>query len=379
MPTTTPPNVAPAQWLNLHEYEAAAKAVLPSPIFDFVAGGSGDEVTLREAPAAFDRWRLVPRVMQGLHEVSTASTVLGLDVSMPVLIAPFAAHRLCHDEGECATARAARSARTIFTLATPSTVSMEDVGRQAGTWWFQLYIFRDRGLTRELVRRASDAGASAIVVTLDMPIFGRREADERNRFTLPPGLEFVHMPKETKAPSTMPGSRVATAVNSIFESALTWKDLEWLASLSPLPVVAKGILHADDAVRAIEHGARAISVSNHGGRQLDSAVAALDVLPEVVEAVGQKVDVLVDGGVRRGADVLKALALGARAVMIGRPVAWGLALDGERGVLQALELLRGELERDLVLCGRGSPGAVDRSLVRSVTPPATVRPASFPR
>jgi 4-hydroxymandelate oxidase len=364
MSTTTAPDVSPLPLLNLHEYEAAAKALLPSPVFEFVAGGSEDEVTLRDARAAFDRWRLLPRVMQGLRDVSTATTVLGHDVSMPVLIAPFAAHRLCHDEGECATARAAKSAGTIFTLATPSTVPMEDVGRQAGAWWFQVYVFRDRELTRELVRRAAEAGASAIVVTLDMPVFGRREADERNRFSLPPGMEFVHMPKAAAAPGPAPASRVAGRVNSIFESALAWKDLEWLASVSPLPVVAKGILHADDAVRAIEHGARAVVVSNHGGRQLDSAISALDALPEVVDAVGQKVEVLVDGGVRRGIDVLKALALGARAVMISRPVAWGLTLDGEQGVLQVLELLRTELERDLILCGRGSPDQVDRSLVR---------------
>jgi 4-hydroxymandelate oxidase len=367
MPTTTAPDVSPAPLLNLHEYERAAKAVLPSAVFDFIAGGSGDEVTLRDARAAFARWRLVPRVMQGVRDVSTATTVLGQDVSMPMLVAPFAAHRLCHDDGECATARAARSARTIFTLATPSTVVLEDVGRQAGAWWFQLYIFRDRGITRELVRRATEAGASAIVVTLDMPVFGRREADERNRFTLPPGLEFVHMPKAAATvASPTPGSHVASTVNSIFESALTWKDLEWLTSTCSLPVVAKGILHADDAVRAVEHGARAVSVSNHGGRQLDSALPALDALPEVVEAVGQEVEVLVDGGVRRGTDVIKALALGARAVMLSRPVAWGLALGGEQGVLQALELLRTELERDLVLCGRGSPDQVDRSLVRRV-------------
>ena len=365
MSTTTAPKASPPL-LNLHEYEAAAKAVLPSSVFDFVAGGSGDEVTLRDARAAFERWRLMPRVMQGLRNVSTATTVLGCDVSMPVLIAPFAAHRLFHDDGECATARAAKSAGTIFTLATPSTVAMEDVARQVGAWWFQLYIFRDRGVTSELVRRATEAGASAIVVTLDMPIFGRREADERNRFTLPPGLEFVHMPKPAAAASPMPGSRVASTVDSLFESALTWKDLEWLTSTCPVPVVAKGILHADDAIRAVEHGARAVSVSNHGGRQLDSAVPALDALPEVVEAVGQKIEVLVDGGVRRGTDVLKALALGARAVMISRPIAWGLALGGEQGALQALELLRAELERDLVLCGRGSPGQVDRSLVRRV-------------
>ena len=348
--------------LNLHAYEAAARATLPPASFDFIAGGSDDQVTLRDAPASFELWRLLPRMMCGLTHVSTATSVLGQEVAMPVLIAPFAAHRLCHDDGERATARAARTARTIFTLATPSTVAMEEVGAVAGPWWFQLYIFRDRTATRELVERAAAAGASALVVTIDMPVFGRREADELNQFTLPAGLEFVHMPKP-RAASAVPGSAVAGSVNTILDSSLSWDDLDWLVSISALPVIAKGILHPDDAVMAVKHGARAVIVSNHGGRQLDSAVAALDALPAIVQAVGATCEVLVDGGVRRGTDILKALALGARAVMVGRPIAWGLTLGGEGGVVRVLELLRTELERDLVLCGRASPAQVDRSLV----------------
>jgi len=198
---------------------------------------------------------------------------------------------------------------------------------------------------------------------VDMPVFGWREADERNQFALPPGMTFVHMPKPPPSADASPGSAVAGAVNAIFDPAVSWDDLDWLASLSPLPMIAKGILHPDDAVRAIDHGARAVAVSNHGGRQLDSAVAALDALPHVVDAVAGRVEVLVDGGVRRATDVLKALALGARAVMIGRPVAWGLALGGEDGVRHVLELLRTELLRDLMLCGHASPAEVERSLI----------------
>ena len=289
--------------------------------------------------------------------------MLGQDLALPVLVAPWAAHRLCHSEGERATARGAEACGTIFTLATPSTAAMEEVAAEAGPWWFQLYVFRDRGYTRELVARAVAAGASALVLTVDMPVFGRREADERNGFSLPPGMAFVHMPKPPSASAVASGSAVAGTVNAIFDSALNWADLEWLASLSPLPVIAKGILHPDDAVRAINHGARAVVVSNHGGRQLDSAVPALDALPNVVDAVAGKVEVLVDGGVRRATDVLKALALGARAVMIARPLAWGLALDGEEGVRRVLELLRTELLRDLMLCGYSCPAEVDRALV----------------
>lgn len=351
--------------LNLHEYEAAARTLLPSAVFDFIAGGSGDEVTVRASRASFERWRLLPRVLRGLGETSTATSVLGQEVSLPVLIAPWAAHRLCHNDGERATARAARAAGTIFTLSTPSTIAIEEVAAEAGPWWFQLYIFRDRAITRELVARAAAAGASALVVTVDMPVFGRREADERNQFTLPPGMAFVHMPKTAPRAPPPKGSAVATTVDNIFDQAVTFDDIEWVVSLSGLPVIPKGILHPNDAVRAIDHGARAVIVSNHGGRQLDSAIPALDALPDVVEAVKGRAEVLVDGGVRRGTDVLKALALGARAVLIGRPAAWGLAVGGEEGVRHVMELLRGELLRDLMLCGYASPAEVERSLVVS--------------
>jgi len=352
-----------APLLNVHEYKAAARSLLPAAVFGFIAGGSGDEVTVRESRASFERWRLLPRVLRGLRKTSTATSVLGQDISLPVLVAPMAAHRLCHPDGERATARAARAVGTIFTLSTPSTVAMEEVAAESGPWWFQLYLFRDRGVTRELVARAAAAGASALVVTLDMPVFGRREADERNRFSLPPGMAFVHMPKPSSAPNTSIGSAVAATVNAIFDPSVTWDDFEWLASLSKLPLVAKGVLHPDDARMAVDHGARAVIVSNHGGRQLDGAIAALDALPNVVEAVAGRVEVLMDGGVRRGTDVIKALALGARAVLIGRPVAWGLAVAGEEGVRSVLELLRTEVLRDLTLCGQTSPTEVDRSLV----------------
>ena len=363
--TVKPMENAPLQQpcLNLHEYEAAARSVLPAAVYEFIAGGSGDEITLRASRAAFGRWQLLPRVLRGHRETSTATSVLGQHVSLPVLVAPWAAHRLCHGQGECATARAAKAAGTIFTLATPSTMAMEEVAAEAGPWWFQLYVFRDRGYTRELVARAVAAGASALVVTVDMPVFGRREADERNRFSLPPGMAFVHMPKPPSTSEAAPSSVVAGTVNSIFDPALNWADLEWLVSLSPLPVIAKGVLHSDDAVQAVEHGARALVVSNHGGRQLDGAVPALDALPRVADAVAGRVEVLLDGGVRRASDILKALALGARAVMIARPLAWGLAVDGEDGVCHVLDLLRTDLLRDLMLCGCSSPAEVQRALV----------------
>jgi 4-hydroxymandelate oxidase len=358
-------DAGPLPPLNLHEYEVAARAILAPMAFDFVAGGSGDEVTLRGNRAAFDRWRLLPRVLRGLGEVSTATSVLGQGIALPVLIAPSGRHRLCHDEGERATARAARAAGTIYTMSTAATLAIEEIAPEVGPWWFQLYVYRDRGLTRDLVARAAAAGASAVVVTVDVPQRGRREAEERIHFAMPPGVAtaLLAAPEGIRISAGTKGTAVAAEVNAVFDPTLTWNDLDWLASLSPLPILLKGVLHPDDAALAVDYGARAILVSNHGGRQLDSAVAALDALPAVVEAVAGRVEVLVDGGVRRGTDVLKALALGARAVLIGRPIHWGLAVGGEAGVRHVLELLRAELALDLMLCGLASPDAVDHSLL----------------
>jgi 4-hydroxymandelate oxidase len=351
--------------VNLHDFEAAARAVLPPMAYEYMAGGSGDEETLRGNREAFGRWRLVPRMMRGIAAVDPRTTVLGQEVSLPVLLAPVGLQRLAHPEGERASTRAARAAGTIFTLSTASTCAIEDVAPDAGSWWFQLYVYRDRGITRDLVERAAASGASALVLTVDVPVLGRREADERNRFTLPAGLALANLQRSDHRylPADMDGSGLAAYITSIWESALSWKDLEWLASLTKLPVLAKGILAPEDACRALEHGARAIVVSNHGGRQLDSAVASLDALPAVVEAVDGRAEVLVDGGVRRGTDVIKALALGARAVLLGRPYLWGLAVDGEAGVRRVLELLRGELTRDLLLCGCSGPAEIDRGLI----------------
>jgi 4-hydroxymandelate oxidase len=361
---TTTDDVA-ALPLNLHEYETAARALLPPMVWHYVAGGSGDEATLRSNRAAFDRWRLLPRMLRGLREVSTVTTVLGQDISLPVLIAPSGRHRLCHDEGERATARAARAAGTIYTLSTAATFAIEEVAPEAGPWWFQLYVYRDRGLTRELVIRAATAGASALVVTVDVPMRARREAEERARFTMPPGITtaLLAAPEGTFVPGESNSTAVAAEINAVFDPTLNWDDLDWLTSLSPMPVLLKGILHPADAARALDYGVRAILVSNHGGRQLDGAVATLDALPAVVNAVAGRAEVLVDGGVRRGTDVLKALALGARAVLIGRPIHWGLAVGGEAGVRHVLELLRAELALDLMLCGLASPAEVNRSLI----------------
>lgn len=351
--------------LNLHEYETAACALLSPMVRDYVNGGSGDLSTLRANREAFDQWRLLPRMLRGLRQISTATTILGQAIAFPVLIAPSGLHRLAHDDGELATARAARDAGTIYTMSTAATVAMEEVAPQAGPWWFQLYCYSDRAITRDLVDRAAAAGASALVVTVDVPLLGRREADERNRFTMPPGLALANLNGLAYRRFTADdhGSGLNTYIGAVWESALSWDDLDWLASISPLPVIPKGILHPDDAVLAFEHGARAVIVSNHGGRQLDSAVASLDALPAVVDAVAGRGEVLLDGGIRRGTDILKALALGARAVLIGRPTYWGLAVAGDAGVRHVLDLLRAELALDMMLCGVGTLDEVTRELV----------------
>jgi 4-hydroxymandelate oxidase len=345
--------------LNLQEYQAAARAVLPPTVYGIVAAGSDDEVTLRANRAAFDQWRLLPRMWRGYSQADLRTTVLGQEIAMPVLLAPVATHTLVHPQGEQASAAAARRAGTVFTLGTCASATIEAVAKVAGPWWFQLYFFPDRAIALDLIQRAEACGASAIVITIDSPILGRHEATLRCET---PALDG-DIPFANLAPDAMDGAR--------HDPTQSWKDLEWVAGHTTLPLIVKGVLDPADARCAIDRGARAVVVSNHGGRQLDSAPASLDALPAVVEAVAGDGEILIDGGFRRGTDVLKALALGARAVLLGRPFLWGLAVDGEEGVLHVLTLLREELARDLLLGGRGAIAEVDRSFIVPVGPLAT--------
>jgi 4-hydroxymandelate oxidase len=351
--------------INVHEYELAAREALPPLVYDYYAGGAHDEVTLAANRGAYERLALRYHVLRDVSRRSLKTTVLGVPVSMPILVAPTAFHQLALPEGEAATARAAAAAGTVMTLSTLSTRTIEDVCREAdGNLWFQLYVYRDREATRDLVQRARDAGCRALVLTVDAQVWGVRERDVRNRFTLPPGLRMVNLPAGKGTLPQVEGSGLAAYVNAAFDPALTWKDLEWLAAHAGIPVVLKGLVRGDDAVAALDHGAAAVVVSNHGGRQLDGSPATLDVLPEVVEAVDGHAPVLLDGGVRRGTDVLKALALGATAVQIGRPVLWGLSVDGEAGVRHVLEILRAELDLAMALCGASSVTELSPDLVR---------------
>ena len=354
--------------LNVWDYERAAEERLEPGAFGYFAGGANDEWTLGENLAAFTRWVLRPRVLVDVSEVTTAVTVLGTEISSPVLVAPTAFQRMAHPDGETATARGAAAAGTIMCLSTIATATIEDVAEAArdAPRWFQLYWSPDRGIVRDFVGRAEAHGYRAIVLTVDLPVSGRRERDLRTGFEVPAEVPVpAFVAHAERAENVSP-----TQIGQIVDKSVTWRDLEWLRGLSPLPLVIKGVLTAEDAILACESGAEGIVVSNHGGRQLDGVAASLDALPEVVEAVAGRAEVLMDGGIRRGTDVVKALALGARAVLAGRAPLWGLAVDGADGVQRVLDLLREEVALALALCGCASPAHVTR---------AHVGPAGGPR
>ncbi|MEQ4719289.1 alpha-hydroxy acid oxidase [Nonomuraea sp. B19D2] len=340
---------------SLREFEAAARDRLEPAHYDYFAGGAGDEVTVRANEAAFERLVLLPRVLRGAAKLQTGVTLLGSRAAMPVLVAPTAFHRLADPEGERATARAAAAAETIMIVSMAATVAVEDVAAAApgAELWFQLYVQPDPAFTETVVRRAEAAGCKALVVTVDSPVLGRRERDLRNG--------FHDLPEHLCCENMRDGDRVRPIVMS---PELSWEHIDRLREMTALPIVLKGITHPEDARLALGRGISAIMVSNHGGRQLDTVPATIDLLPDIVAAVGGAVPVLLDGGVRRGTDVLKALALGATAVAVGRPVIWGLAADGERGVARVLGLLRAEVEHALTLCGCASIGDLEPGTVR---------------
>lgn len=346
--------------ISLADYERDAERVLDPGAFGYYVGGAGDELTLRDNLAAWRRWAILPRVLTGVGERDPSVEVLGRRRPHPLVIAPMAFQRLAHPDGELATAVAAAQTSAVMCLSTLSTSGLDAVAESApeATRWFQVYVFRDRGVTREMVSQAVKHGYEALVVTVDLPIMGVRERDLRS------GVDA--------AASAVPSALAAGARNSLtpadfaglIDPDLRWADIEKLVAESPLPVVVKGVLAPEDAVLAAEHGARGVVVSNHGGRQLDTVPAGVDALPAVVEAAGDRLDVLVDGGIRRGTDVLKALALGARAVMVGRPVLWGLAVDGPTGAATVLRILLGELDAALALTGSPRAGELSPAVVR---------------
>jgi 4-hydroxymandelate oxidase len=343
--------------LSLRQLEEDASRVLERAHFDYFAGGAGDELTLDENVAAFARLRLRPRVLRGVGAVDLSTSLLGRGLSMPVIVAPTAFHSLAHEDGECATARATHAAGSLMVVSMAATKSFEEIvaavpGGETQRLWFQVYLQPDRGFTLDLIRRAEAAGCSALVVTVDSPVFGRRTRDLRNGFTdLPTGMHCANLRAD--------GHERHRPI--LFDATLDWQAIDWLRSVTTLPIVLKGITHPDDAVIAVRRGCAGIIVSNHGGRQLDSVAASIDLLPAIAAAVGGMVPIILDGGVRRGIDVVKALARGASAVGIGRPILWGLAVDGEAGVTGVFDFFERGLREALTLCGCRTPREVARA------------------
>lgn len=345
---------------TLDDWQRAAEQRLDRAVYDYYAGGALEERALHANLRGFDDFPIYHRVLRDVSRPDASFRLFGDDFSMPILAAPTAMQQMAHPEGEAGTAKAVARAGTGMILSTLATKPIEEVAPHAGgRIWFQLYVYKDRGITRELIRRAEDAGCKAIALTVDAPILGRRIRDERNQFCLPPGLRLGHFEGDRERVE----SGLAVYAGEQLDSSLSWKDLEWLVQTTRLPVLVKGLVRRDDAADAVRAGASGIVVSNHGGRQLDDSVATIRALPHVVQAAGD-IPVLVDGGFRRGGDVIKALALGARAVLVGRPILWGLAVDGEHGVFKVLQHLRQEFLDCMALAGCANLAEIGPELLR---------------
>jgi 4-hydroxymandelate oxidase len=350
--------------VNLFDYEELARKRLPAMAYEYIAGGAGDEVTLRDNRTHFDAIRLKPRVLRDVSKLDTSSTLFGQRLEYPILLAPTAYHKITNPEGEVATARGAGAAHAVMCVSSFATTSIEDVAKAAtGPLWFQLYVQPDRGFTKALVQRAEAAGCRALLVTCDTPVIGIRNREVRAGFRLPPGMERENLKGLTGGASSVAHADEGTIYSGIFDPALTWDGIDWIRSFAKVPVILKGILSPEDAALAVQHGADGILVSNHGARNLDTVPATIDALPGVVEAVGGRIPVLMDGGIRRGTDVVKALAFGARAVLIGRPYLWGLSVGGADGVHNVMGILRSEFQSAMALCGHTSLATIDRSVL----------------
>eukprot|EP01133_Synstelium_polycarpum_P003898 gene3898-4509_t len=347
---------------TVEEFRDLAEKKLPRMVYDYYASGSNAQITLADNVNAYSRIRLVPRCMVDVSQVNMQTEIFGHSLASPIIIAPTAMQRMAHKDGECATWNAAQAAGTIMTLSSLATTSVEELGKHSDgkPGWFQLYVFRDRAIAQRLVERAERAGFSAIMLTVDTPFLGNRLADYKNEFSLPAGLQMANF-------TDLPNSDIQGGLNQyvakMIDSGLTWKDIKWLKSITRLPVLVKGIMCPEDAVLAVDNGVDGIIVSNHGARQLDTSPATVDVLPYIVKAVNNRVPVIMDGGIRCGTDVLKALAYGAKAVLIGRPVLWGLAAGGQEGVSKVLAILNRDLALAMALAGVESVAKIQPSMI----------------
>lgn len=351
----------------VEDYEKEALRSIPKNALDYYRSGAGNEFSLSLNVEAFKRWRILPRFLRDVGGVNTACNVLGCRLSTPIGVAPTAMQRMAHDDGEIGNALSAGKIGGIFILSTLSTTPLEEVAAAAPntTKWFQLYIYKDRSLTESMVRRAEKAGYKAIVLTIDAPYFGARRADARNKFKLPPHLGLLNFQgDQANSVKSMEGSSgINEYVTRQFDPAITWTDVSWLVKFTKLPVVVKGVLTREDALLARNCGCKGIIVSNHGARQLDSVPASIEVLPTIVDAVGNDMTIMLDGGVRQGTDVFKALALGAKAVFMGRPLVWGLAVNGQKGAEHVLELVQRDLELTMKLSGCVNIGDITKEYV----------------
>lgn len=353
--------MATAPLVNIFDYEAAAKERLPKEEYDYIAGGATDEISVDRNRRAYASWAFRPRVLRDVSSLDLSTTVLGSKVDLPVLIAPCGGHKRAHPDGELATYRAAAARGSILAVSANSNTSFDAIAKAAdGLLWMQLYPFRDKSMTGEWLERAEAAGYKAIVVTLDSQWPPKRERNIRNNYQRTRGVNYPKGSMETPRPAGRAGEGS--------DPAATWRDLEWIKNATPLPVVAKGVMTGEDVELCMDAGADGVIVSNHGGRHLDNTLATVEVLQEAVEAGRGKLEIYLDGGIRRGADVVKALALGARAVFIGRPLFWGLAVDGEKGVARVLDLLKEEIEITMAKCGRPTIASIDGTTIVKLPP-----------
>ncbi|ONK65393.1 uncharacterized protein A4U43_C07F36640 [Asparagus officinalis] len=332
--------------------------------YDYFKGGAEDQYSLDENIKGFQRIMLRPRVLLDVKNINMSTNLLGYDLHSPIIVAPTGSHKLAHPEGEIATARAAASCNSIMVLSFSSTCTLEEVASSCNAIrFFQLYVYRRRDVTESIVKRAERSGFKAIVLTVDTPRLGRREADIKNKMIIPKVANYELLSVDINSKD---GSNLEAFADETFDPSLSWKDIQWLKSITALPILLKGVLTGEDARKAVEAGVSGIIVSNHGARQLDYSPAPISVVEEVVQAVSEAIPVLLDGGVRRGTDVFKALALGAKAVMIGRPVVFGLAAQGGNGVRKVIEMLNGELELTMALAGCSTVKEITRSHVQTL-------------
>lgn len=360
-------------FVNIFDYRDESKKQVPKMAYDYINGGSLDELTLNRNEIAFQNIKLKQRVLVDVSEIDITSSVLGTAISKPLMLGAVSLHKLSHPEGELATARAAEKLNCSMLLSSLSSTSLEDVQTASqGNKWFQLYWYKDRTITRNLVERAEQAGYTAIALTIDAPVLGHREKDAYNRFVLPDDITMANFEsmEQMKMPDVNQGSSgLAQYVADQIDPSITWEELDWLQSITNLPIVLKGVQTAEDATLALDYNVDGIIVSNHGGRQLDGSLASIECLPRVVQAVDDEIDIMIDSGIRRGGDIVKAIALGAKACLIGRPYIWGLGAQGQAGIEGVYNILINELERTLAMIGCPSLKDLDRSYLEEATIP----------